>query len=273
MEREIYLERKEFELKFQPRHPKAGLLPLEQPGLFISPDSKRHSYPVGHQDLIANQTSIECDLLVTNQFHDGIWLFVDNESDSIRFPGGCITEEDWMQVKKGPYHVLYQCLIRSLIDIHPIIRQDAFSDPLMNSLGEYTRLPNLKDFLNYVISRHGFKFANPGDEPVFFYQYYLYPNSDITGTVRPLDRVRIYALIEVNDPDTQLPALINYMDRRGYYVWYSRRDHKLNRSCRTDRKSMFQSTYNQDIRTSESGVDILDNIFRTEPIFGKLDIY
>lgn len=274
MIREVYQDRKEFELKFMPERPKKpGLLSLENPERFITDHHiKRWGYSPGFQDSVPSKISFECNLLLTNPFHDGIWLYMDNEHRGIEIPGSCITEEDWEYVNTNPYYVIMEALIRTMRDLDESYRNQALIDPILSMMEKPSTLAELEDLLHFVTGRVGFKVHNPEKHPLLYYQYWLYPS----WSKKPieLDRFKIYALLEVSEPKFQIPAFENYTSNG--FLWYSRRDHKYNRSMsggRNCRKVTFQSTYRSDIRISDSGVDILDNIFSTESIFGKLDIY
>ena len=198
MIRDIYLDRDEFELKFHPKRPKNGrLIELNHPEAFINDKVKRHSYPVNFQRNVPGMVSFECNLLLTNPAHDGIWLFMDNDNDRIMIPGGYIQEEDWEYAHKNPYYVIYSTLVRTMRDIHPLFRDTAAVDPILTFIRNPS-LSELKDLLVYVVRQNRFQINNPVKPHLFYYQYWLSKSDD--RQYIPLESMKIYLLLEISEP-------------------------------------------------------------------------
>ena len=81
---DIYMSRQEFLLKFHPKTPKnGGMLPLNHPELFITDKIQTHRYPENFQQQVPSQVSFRSELLITNEAHDGLWLFVRSSHGSL----------------------------------------------------------------------------------------------------------------------------------------------------------------------------------------------
>lgn len=276
--KELYLERREFELKVNPKKSTSGLFPLKHPELFINRNMRTHLFPKGFQSQTWDNVSIECCILLTNPIHDGIWLLVDDENDTIRIPGGFVIGDDgiWDMFARfdKPYHVIYRTLIERLAEGGPATFRDSwYLDPTMFPVmacdpKQPWTLADIQDILNYTITKFNLNIHDPAKPDELFYQYKLTGSDNETVT---LQHIRIYLLKEVTLPIGPIVALTNY--RNSNLIWYSRKDHYYNLREKTSRKGLFTSTYDVDIRTCDDGVCILDDIFRTEPVFGKLDIY
>ncbi len=274
--REIYFDRKEFEQKYRPdKNPINGLCPLNHPELFITSKIHSRSYPEGFQSDVPELVSFSCNLLLTNPSHDGIWLIKNDEKNEIDIPNGYITEEDWRYVNKNPYYVIISSLIRTLGTINPIYRNTYMTDPMVSFIDNPT-LASLRDLLFYVLGQNRFEPTNPSAPMLFYYQYWLpnahlYEMKHLHSHCKRLQDFTIYIILEVKEPVDKISPFTNYS--KDCYLWYSRADHKYNRMTEDNKRSAFKSTYKTDIRLTESGLDVLENIFRTETIFGKINIY
>lgn len=266
----IYMDRTEFLLKFHPRaHRTSGMLPLVHPDLFITDKIQTHRYPENFQKEIPNQISFKSELLITNEAHDGLWLFIDDNNKRTSFFGGYITPEDWKYCHTNPYYVMFSTLIRAMVEAHPICRESVSFDPFLQMSVEPTAR-EFVDMLCYLLRQFGLE-VSTNCTMLNFYQYWMYPIG--CNEKRCLDSMRIYTLMEVKEPLGKIPALSGYTNQGGNLVWYSRRDHMLNLKEKASRESLFDARYPDDLRVTDSGLDILDNIFRNESIFGKLNIY
>lgn len=265
---DIYMSRQEFLLKFHPKTPKnGGMLPLNHPELFITDKIQTHRYPENFQQQVPSQVSFRSELLITNEAHDGLWLFVDDENKRTSFLGGTITPEDWEYSHKNPYYVMFSALIRNMIEAHPICKHSMGIDPFLQMSVEPT-LNEFTDILYYLLRQFDFEVIT--NKPMLnFYQYWLTPIG--YREKQCLDSMRLYTLVEVVHPASRIAALSDYRHRE--FVWYSRRDHRFNLGTKSSRASLFRSDYQNDLRTTDSGLDILNDIFRNESIFGKLNIY
>ena len=72
-------------------------------------------------------------------------------------------------------------------------------------------------------------------------------------------------------PDFVTPTLCNYINNQS--VWYSRKDHLYNVKPKIDRRSLFSTPYENDVRVTPEGFSLLDKILSTESLFGKINIY
>lgn len=269
--KDIYLDRREFELKFNPKKPTSGLISLSHPELFITDKLNYHEYPKGFQDAVPSKVSMECNLILTNPAHDGIWLVADYDNDTLGIPSGHIDREWWeMYCTNHPYNIIYLTLIDAMVRLNPLYRDSASHDPYMRlTLSTQQAFPDIRDILHYVIGRSGFDIYRPCRDDLLFYQYWV-KSLEYDEYVLLRD-MKMFVLKEVTIPEDRIPALQNFSNHN--FIWYSRKDHYYNIRTKKNRASLFASTFKEDARVSDDGLSILDNIFQTESIFGKLDIY
>lgn len=266
----VYMDRSEFLLKFHPKKlRRKGMIPLNHPDLFITNRIDTHHYPENFQQEVPNQISFKSGLLMTNPAHDGLWLFQNDRNESTSFLGGYITPEDWRYSHLNPNYVIFSALVREMIDAHPICRDSVGLHPILQISAKPT-LAEFMDLIRYLLVQFKFDVKYPADlKPRLYYQYWITPRG--RKDMEYLDSMRIYTLVEVPYPLDKVAPLSNHTHRE--FIWYSRRDHKFNLEARANRKDLFQAEYSNDLRITESGLDILDDIFHNEAIFGKLDIY
>ena len=246
--RDIYINRMELGLKANPKEVPL-LTELRNPELFINPGLKIRKYPQDYSSYMDPSISgIICKLLLVNKARDGIWLTIETDKDKVSIPGGHVNEFEWDHYVTLPYECILNTICRELVEEHLMLRN-----------GEYN-LYNLNpdDLLIYVVSKYGFT-INP---KVNFPLYYSYDhNGDLI----------IYVVKEVDMPDYNIPALSNFIINNS--IWYSKKDHMYNIKAKIDRSSLFNSPYKNDIRVSMNGIGLLDKIFSTENLFGKMNIY
>jgi hypothetical protein len=273
--RDIYLKRKDFELKFSPGRATDVMTPLLNPELFINGKMVAHTYPEGFQMMVPEKVSFECDLLLTNPTHDGIWLLENDETGTVSLPGGYIKEEDWIYASRNPYYVIYSAIIHSLINAHPVLSKNSECNPL-TQISDSPTLAELFDILEYVLGQYSLETSKDSGSDLLYYQYRfmrnVIPNNttidDISFDAHPM---RILIFKEVTNPDMDIPAFSNY--EYNHMVWYSKREHRMNFRTSSDRWTLFQSRYQHDIRLDTNGIICLNSIFREENRFGKIDIY
>lgn len=274
--REIYLKRRDFELKFNPGRASKAMLPLMNPELFINDNMTTHTFPEGFQKNVPEKVSFECSLLLTNPTHSGLWLLMNEETSTISLPGGYITEEDWIYASQNPYYVIYSTIIHALINAHPILSKNAECDPLAQ-ISNAPTLAELFDTLQYVIGQYSLDVNPHSGKDLLYYQYHLSPktvmprgleNEELDFRALPM---RIFVLKEVMHPGNDVPAFINY--DWDHMIWYPKREHQMNYKTTSNRRVFFRSQYKNDIRLTAEGIICLDHIFKDENRFGKIDIY
>lgn len=230
---------------------KTGIYDLRNPERLLSPNSKIYKYPESYVIQPFDTVSpLNCNLLLLDKNHDGIWLLINNESNSLTLPGGRMNEDSLYDIGHGePVSAIYDCIIDYLIGTNPCIGD------------EYDYITNLNDKLDMILKAYGLKNLN---ERKYSLAYSYYNKNQ-------RDELNIYVILEVDNPSTTIEPLSCYE----YYrmIWYTRKDHLYNKRTLKDRHSLFCSNYKYDIRTDSFGITILDNIFSNKKLFGNLDIY
>lgn len=246
--RDIYVDKQELRLKYNPKE-SDKLLEFTHPELLLNSGIKFHKYPEGyHNDDGTKISSIVCKLLLTNDAHDGIWLIKEDDKNKISIPGGHLGEAELFSISNGfPYTAIYETIIRELIEENPVLRGTHIDE---NS--------NMKSNLEFVLHQYGFDLTR--SEFPFFYSYEDFRGSFI-----------IYMIKEVTVPSCVIPPFYHHEFRN--MVWYSRKEHSINRKTSRDRRTLFDTDYDGDIRVLDRGISLLDKIFSTENIFGKINIY
>lgn len=265
---EIYFDKKEFDLKGNFSVNKKGLTPLVHPEMFLTKKLRTYMYPVNFADHIPSKVRVFCGMLLTDELHDGIWLIEDDRDGSLSIPGKCIGDMEWgASYDENPWRMIHKAFLNALKDLHPYLRDDV--DPALQTLQPWIASNYyIGDMLTYAIHKYGVEFTTESmvkDGPMYF----LYKDGVGIHSNYSTDFM-IFQVWEINKPDGHIPALMSL--QCGNLMWYSRQDHVYNLQERGPRNRLF-SGYKDDIRTSERGVQVLDNIFQTETIFGKLSIY
>lgn len=249
--KDIYLDRTDFEAKVQPKKENC-LTPLLHPELVFNDTIKHRFYPESIGHTAYQSTGLICKVLLTNQARDGIWLTMEDDKDKISIPGGHMSDAEWKpELLNNPTNLIYRTLTRELLE------ENCYVQHGMEVYGLEQFQPD--DALNYVIGQYKLKVNTTMHYPLF-YAYYLEDVGSYT----------IYMVKEVDSPE-YVPTFSNYT--QGQMIWYSKREHALNRKYKGDRMSLYHMGYGDDIRCQEEGIQILDSIFNTESLFGKLDIY
>lgn len=266
--REIYFDRREFDLKGKFSVNKTGLTPLVHPEMYLTNKIKNYFYPTNFADNIPSKIHVFCGMLLTDNIHDGVWLIEDDRNGSLSIPGMFITESRWSSGYENPWRLIHKTFLDALKDLHPYLRDDI--DPALQDIGPWVKSNNyyIGDMITYAIHKYGVEFTTETmvkDGPMYFlYKEGLGIHSDSSTDFM------IFQVWELNKPDGHIPALMSL--QCGNLMWYSRQDHVYNLQERGPRNRLF-SGFKDDIRTSERGITLLDSIFRTETIFGKLSIY
>jgi hypothetical protein len=273
--RDIYLDRKEFELKYDPGRPSSVMKPLNHPELFINDKITRvHTFPENFKLNVPTYVCFECSLILTNCGHDGFWLVMDDDKNTIDLPGGFVTEEDWAYASQSPYYVIYSAILRSMIASHPVLREEEPYNPLLQ-LSEIPTITELSDIMNFVIRRYDLETADMVDSLYYLYRYPNYetvtPYGYVSSVEEEIPHMHIFVIREVTSPIADLPPFVR--NSNGHLIWYSRYEHHLNFRTSSDRRILLSSQYENDIRVSTTGLMVLNAIFSEENQFGKLDIY
>ena len=247
--RDLFVDKQELHLLYKPKESRQLEL-FENPEFLFSGKMKFHKYPEGFSANYGSSiSSVVCKLLLTNMNHDGIWLIAEDDKNKVSIPGGHIGEDVLYDIEHSySYTVVYKTLIRELIEENPIIRGTGFDDEI-----------NVNAMFNFVLNRYGFNHILPTNSPLY-YSYDDYKGSFIIYMVK----------------ETDIPSVaVTPFTYRGFrnMIWYSRKEHSLNMKAKGDRRSLLGTDYDNDIRVVPRGLKILDRIFSTENIFGKLNIY
>jgi hypothetical protein len=250
--KDIYIDRGEFERLFNPHHAnQLQEVSLAQLSQFFNQPLNPHYYPSSNQYSNPYQTPIIVKILLTDKYHDGIWLVTEKNKDKVSIPGGHVSDEEWAY-RTDPEDMIYRTLARELEE-ERVPGLPCGDDAINKPLNPYMDVAN--QLINY-----GFHII--GGDSKFYYSYYL-PNNRGSFT--------IYILKEVDYPKDYIEPYTIYEHYQ--MVWYTRRDHTTNFYYRGSRKELFNSPYTDDIRLIDKGIDILNLIFQTDSIFGKMSIY
>lgn len=246
--RDIYVRKEEIGLRYNPKDVNE-LLPFIHPELLLNSNTRFLKCPEGFNNgYDSDLSSIVCKLLLTNEYHDGIWLIREDDKRKVSIPGGHMAEDVLDDIKAGNvYTSIYETLTRELIEENPRLSNYYIGE----DANIYLALLN-------IIDQYGFSIKD-GDFPLF-YAYDEY-NGSFT----------IYLIKEVSDPNHTITPFSHYGFRN--MIWYSRKEHSINLKTRGDRTRLFDSEYSNDIRISSDGIDYLDRIFSTKNIFGNTNIY
>lgn len=248
--RDIYIEKRELKLKYNPKDTNQ-LLPFTHPELLLNSTIKFLKLPDDYiNSMNTDISSIVCKVLITNYEHDGIWLTKEDDKNKVSIPGGHVSEYELLSIKEDkPYTAIYETLLRELVEENPMLRDMMFYEG-----------SNVMDDLDFVIKEYGFTSSKGSAQFPLMYSY-----DDMRGSFI------IYMVKEVDIPTYNVPPL--FCEEMRNMIWYSRRDHNINKKTSMNRRNLFGSAYSNDTRLSTSGVAFLDRIFSTESIFGKLNIY
>ena len=213
----------------------------------LSPASEYRIFPEGYRP-DGTIIPLYCNLILTNKTFDGIWLISDDVDNSITIPGGRICEEELPLLKSGDSYVaIYKTINRRLCERNTAVSAVAnFNFPM-------------EELMRYLVDSYGLTIDGGTNFPIAYH----YKEGEMFS---------IYLIKVVDEPTLSVPSFSNFMTNRGM-IWYSRKEHYSNIRTPLNRASLFNSKYENDIRVSDAGVEILDSIFQTENLFGKLDIY
>lgn len=252
--RDIYINRKELELKSNPKC-LPMMTPVLNPELFINPSMKVLRLPQSYSSSMdMGVSAIVCKLLLVNKYRDGIWLVMEDDKSKISIPGGHVSEYEWNHYNRYPYNCIVDTIVREMVEEHPMLD--------ITVIDTFSNSP--EDALVKVISEYGFTINQSVEFPLF-YTYGSHDNVNYRDLI-------IYLVKEVDFPNQQrIPDFSNYTV--GRTVWYSRKEHSINKRYSRDRRGLYCSPYDNDIRIDDEGVELLDKIFSTEKLFGKIDIY
>ena len=249
--RQIFIDDMEFKRIINPPKGNRSLQELTHPERLLSPNLKIHKYPEGYTlQQFDTVTPINCNILITNKEHDGIWLLDDSKNNRVIIPHKVLDEEELVDIQHNePISAIYKTIIKALI---------GFNKTLNPGFYDYEGLLPLR--LYYILKTYGLDVVNQ-DFPIY-YNFYM-------GEFK--DELNLFLLVEVEEPKDNVPPLLNYE----YYnlIWYTRKDLKYSLTTSRDKRQLFCSRYEDDIRTTEEGITLLEKIFKTENIFGLLDIY
>lgn len=159
-------------------------------------------------------------------------------------------EEQLYEIEHNePVTAIYETILKLLVDSNKMLNQNS----IFNDFSISSRIP-------YILRAYHLNYVS-NNFPIY-YNFYM-------GDFQ--NEIDLFVFIEVDQPETKVVPLSNYE----YYnlVWYSRRDHHYNITTKKDRRSLFGNDYSIDVRREDAAIYLLDKIFNTENIFGKLDIY
>ena len=243
----LYLEELEVKRLLNPRK-SDKLIYLAHPERLLAPDTLFYKYSEDYVRMpFSTVTPIICNAIVTNQNHDGIWL---TNGTDVTIPNAIMGEEMLEYIRRDqPVTAVYATIVDAL---------SGHNNSFVNHPFIYDNIP---DKIIKILELTGF-----GNIKVVV--------SILYGIISP-NELNLFVLIEVDTPDTKIPPLMNYSTRD--FIWYSRADHVMN-SNSLKRDNPVQLFMNRrrgyDIRNDKHrGLELLDKVFNTEIIFGKLDIY
>ena len=244
--RDLYLSKLNAKTYLQANPKDVGLKPFLNLDLALPSDGKYLKYPEDYQLMPGdNVTPICCNLLLTNETHDGIWLLSNWKKGIITIPSKNINEYHLLNLECGRPE---SAIINTITDV--IVDTD---DPLVSAI-------RYNDGPRYILRGYGFECKYP--EELFYYNFYTELET----------KYNIFMVIESDRPSRPIPTLSDF--NIDGFIWYSKNDHQINMKNYYNKNSLFDSRgYQYDVRTDDFGVALLDQIFRTENLFGKLDIY
>ena len=251
--RDLYVDKQKLRLFYNPKESNKMEI-FYHPERMLSDKMKFHKYPEGYRnDYGSPISSVVCKILLTNREHDGIWLIAEDNKNKVSIPGGHVGEDVLSYISSSqPYTAIYKTIIRELIEENPVLSDTQLIEPM-----------SIRSTLEFVLDQYEFNIL-PSEFPLF-YTYDNYKGSFI-----------IFMIEEVDKPSENTLPFENHCFRN--MIWYSRKEHSINSKNNNDSKryrmkTIFNSPYADDIRTTKGGVLLLDKIFHTESIFGKLNIY
>ena len=247
--RELYMSELEFRRLINPPLKVKGLSELKHPERLLSNDTKFYKFNEGYVRLpIDTFSPIKCNVLLTNKEHDGIWL-LDNDGEVI-IPGKIIDEEQLYEIEHNePITTIYETILKLLVDANG--KLDIGS--MFNDFSISYKIPHILNAYNLDYISNDF--------PIY-YNFYM-------GDFQ--NEINLFIIMEVDQPGSEIVPLSNYECYN--LIWYSRRDHQFNIKTKRDRRLLFGQMYSDDVRVRPDGIYLLDKIFNTENIFGKLNIY
>lgn len=246
--RDLFVDKDKLRLVYNPKE-SSKLEEFNHPEMMLSNKLQFHKYPEGYRNEYGSPlSSVVCKLLLTNRNHDGIWLIAEDDKNKVSIPGGHVGEDALFYISGGqPYTAIYKTIIRELMEENPILR----GTRLVESF-------SIKATIEYILNQYGFNLL-PGEFPLY-YSYDNYKGSFI-----------IYMIKETDIPSISISPF-NYYGFRNM-IWYSRKEHSINSKTKNDRRTLFETDYKDDVRITESGISLLNKVFSTESIFGKINIY
>lgn len=280
----IAFDRKEFELRFHPERPKEhqGLLPLNFPE-FILGLPKKNTIELSLDEFrqTPNLMSLRFGLLITNKSHKGLWLIRRRHYKAI-IPGEELIGEIFNSetIQGFDFNRLY---MKSLVTFfrdewNNYHEEHIMTDPFTLLFGDVS-YRELRDTLMLHIMKN-FGFHNMTWENKWYYQYYLdLPLVYRDHIYQTLDNIYVFQLIEVNEPED--PEIKEC--RKNQFIWLPSNSlqflepikqqimSNLNLQYKVTGVQVNIPEYDIHFNMIESG--ILENIFDTQSIFGKLDIY
>lgn len=246
--RDLFVDKDKLRLVYNPKESKK-LEEFKHPEMMLSNKLQFHKYPEGYRNEYDSPlSSVVCKILLTNRNHDGIWLIAEDDKNKVSIPGGHVGEDALFYIScNKPYTAIYTTLVRELIEENPITRGIQLVEPI-----------HVSSALEFVLNQYQFNLLT-ANFPM------LYSYDDYRG------EFIIFVIKEVDNPSDTIPPFQYYGFQN--MIWYSRKEHFMNSKTKTDRRTLFNTTYADDIRVTESGILLLDKIFSTESIFGKINIY
>ena len=247
--RELYMSELEFKRLVNPPKNIKGLTELKHPERLLSNDSRFYKYNEGYERYYFDSSSpIICNVILTNKEHDGMWLL--NKDGRLIIPGKIMDEEQLYEIEHNePVTAIYETILKLLVDSNKMLNQNSI-------FGDFS----IPSRISYILKAYRLDYIS-NNFPIY-YNFYM-------GDFQ--NEIDLFVFMEVDQPESKVIPLSNYE----YYdlVWYSRRDHQYNITTKKDRRSLFGNDYFVDVRREDAAIYLLDKIFNTENIFGKLDIY
>lgn len=245
--RELYLDLLEAKTYLQATPTKIGLQPFLNLDLVLPTNGKYLKYPEGYERMpLDNVTPICCNLLITNRNHDGIWLYADWKKGTIDIPRKNMGERDLSNIEYGRPEYAIMNTVMDVIDQN----RDLNEVMMRHNLG-----------IPYILDGYGFEAVEMDFDHSFFYSFYT-----------ELENIyNIFYVIEVDKPMHMVPEISDFIF--GDFIWYGKNDHVFNKRYYNKMPVFDSHGCEFDVRIDDYGIALLDQIFHTEILFGKLDIY
>jgi hypothetical protein len=266
--RKLFISENEFKMKVNPPRKSEYLEVLHSPGTLLSPTTKFLKLPDDYERTpFDSESPINCNLILTDENHDGLYLLVDEEASTIKLPGGVLREEQLDTIRRNePVTAIFEVIVEEFGRLDPEVL--VLNEPFYESPGFNNKyFDDVSSILTYIMKGYGW--VDYMIHGIVLYNFYMSSIPKEDDVVIP-NEVNLFTIISIKDYKGNIPALTEY--RNNNLLWYSRRDHQYNMNNKAG-WDIFDSKYKDDIRTSYAGKILLDKILKTERLFGKSNIY